>query len=298
MTRRSTTAAWLLITAVVSWGLVGCATQGRSPRPRSVAAQTPAAVIPGPAGLRSGTAPTSNGLLWALSTGDGAATLHKLDISSGDTLASIPVSAAAVAVSWSPSGVLGLGVATPTSGALETLDGATGQPLGTVPLPGPTVAVAATANGRAFLVLTSTTTAARITSVSIASRATGPSVPAALGGVALAIDPEGSGVWMLQANGVLTEIALPTGTIEAEFRVGHSGLALALSPDGGTLYVLKGRGQVRNVAVVDTATEVVKRVLPAPAAASDLALSPDGRLLYDFVGTAGYGNVQAFSVSG
>jgi DNA-binding beta-propeller fold protein YncE len=80
----------------------------------------------------------------------------------------------------------------------------------------------------------------------------------------------------------------------ASFPVGNSGHSLALSPDGSTLYVLKNGSAPTNVAVVDLATQSVRKVLPAPSNCLQVLVSPSGNQLYQVVGTAGYGNIQVF----
>jgi hypothetical protein len=60
--------------------------------------------------------------------------------------------------------------------------------------------------------------------------------------------------------------------------------------------VLKGTGKIFNVAVLDAATESLRRVLPAPSDCLELLVSATGSQLYEVVGAAGYGNIQVFAV--
>ena len=60
--------------------------------------------------------------------------------------------------------------------------------------------------------------------------------------------------------------------------------------------MLKGTGQIANVAVVDVATESVRRVLPAPSHCVEILVSPSGNQLYEVVGTQDYGNIQVFAL--
>jgi DNA-binding beta-propeller fold protein YncE len=112
--------------------------------------------------------------------------------------------------------------------------------------------------------------------------------------VAVVPTPGEHNVYVLEPNGTVSEIAVSTGQVATQFTVGHSGYSLALSPDGTVLYVLKGRGVVRNVAEVNLATEAVTRVLPAAADTREIVLAPSGTSLFDVVGTASYGNIQAY----
>ena len=80
------------------------------------------------------------------------------------------------------------------------------------------------------------------------------------------------------------------------FPTGDSGRSLALSPDGSTLYVLKNGLTSANVAVVDLATESVRKVLPAPSNCLQVLVSANGNQLYQVVGSASYGNIQVISL--
>lgn len=258
----------------------------------------PTAIIPTAASLRSGTAPAPNGLLWVLAGTGGVRALHAVDIVSRADRGVVPVPGSAVAVAEAPGGPLALGLATATTGAVQLRNAATGALLGTVPVTGPVRAIAAGTDGTTFYVLTATSRAATVSVVVTPADRVEGILPAPLGAVALGPDPAEGAVWLLQANGLVDEVAVTGGKLTTQFRVGRSGLALALSPDGATLYVLKGVGPVRNVAVVDLATESVRRVLPAPADTVGLALSPGGGTLYDLVGTPRVGSIQAYRLTG
>jgi DNA-binding beta-propeller fold protein YncE len=286
-----------LAALVLASGIVACGGVSLPHRQPSTSVPTPTSIIPGPAGLRSGTGPGANGLLWVLAGTGGVRTLQLIDVVSRADRTAVPVPNSAVAVAQSPAGLVGLGLATATAGALEILNGATGAVLATVPVVAPVRAVASAQNGTAFYVLTRGSASASVTTVDIATRTAGFVAPAPLGAVAVVPAPEGSAVWVLRSNGVLAEVGVPGGEVTTQFSAGGSGRALAISPDGSMLYVLKGSGKVRNVAVVDLATESVMRVIPAPADAVGLALSPGGTTLYDFVGTAAAGTIQAFRVT-
>ena len=141
---------------------------------------------------------------------------------------------------------------------------------------------------------------ARSASVSVIDARTGQvrgTVPVPAGTVSVAADTRGAVLYALERSGLISEIPM-TGTSSrpVRFRVGKEpGRALALSPDASTLYVLKGTPAVANIAVVDTATQSVRRVLPAPSHCVQVIVSAAGSQLYEIAGTAGYGNIQIFA---
>jgi hypothetical protein len=47
---------------------------------------------------------------------------------------------------------------------------------------------------------------------------------------------------------------------------------------------------------VDTSTESVKRVLPAPGHCREVLVSANGRQLYEIVGAPGFGNIQVLAL--
>jgi DNA-binding beta-propeller fold protein YncE len=121
-------------------------------------------------------------------------------------------------------------------------------------------------------------------------------IPVPGNAVSVVADIQLATLYVLQPDGQVNALGIADGRVMARFPVGTSGLALALSPDGSTLYALKGTQTVANVAVVDVATESVRRVIPAPSHCRELLVSASGRQLYEGVGTTGYGNIQVFGV--
>ena len=274
--------------------MVACAGSGPRPVVHAAPVTTPTAIIPAPADLLNATGPAANGVLWVLAGRPTSRTLHQIDIVSHADLRAVPAPASATSVAETATGVLGLGLATSSTGAVQLRNGSSGALLATVAVPAPVRAVAGGTTGSDLYVLTANATAASVSELDTATDHVLRTVPIPLLSVAAVPDPAQSALWVLQPNGVVDQVAISTGTITTQFSIGNSGRALALSPDGSTLYVLKGRGVVRNVAVVDLATESVSRVLPAPRDTVGLVLSPDGSTIYDLVGTATVGNIQAF----
>jgi len=293
------TSGWrrALATGLLALGAAACGPTPTVHRRRPSPAPKPLLIIPAPAGMVDGTTPATNGLMWVLAGTGPERTLRQIDVASRSDQGAVPAPSSAVAVAESVTGQLGVGLATGRTGALEIRNGTTGALQATVPVADPVRAVAAGTNGTTFYVLEGTARAASVATVDLPADRVEGVVPVPLLAVAAIPNPGQYALWVLQANGVVSAVALASGKITTQFSIGDSGRALALSPDGSTLYVLKGRGAVRNVAVVALATESVIHVLPASANALDVVLSPDGGTVYDLVGTSTLGNIQAFRLS-
>ena len=236
--------------------------------------------------------------MWLLSGSGGVKALNELDLSSGNVLGAVPESSAAVSVGQSVSGVLAVGLATATSGAVEIRNGSTGALLSTIPVGAPVRQVAFGSDGTTLYVLNGTATSASVAVVDTQTGNVEGSVGVSLSTVGIAPTPDQTGIWTLQDTGTIVEVATAGTHVVTQFTVGHSGTDLALSPGGTTLYVLKGHSYAPNVAVVDLATEQVRRVLPAPADCLAITVAPSGATLYDTVGTPSLGNIQAFPLGG
>jgi DNA-binding beta-propeller fold protein YncE len=286
-------AAVLPVTLVVA----GCAAAGHpaasAHRPGS-ARVVPQRILRAPKSLLGLAGPQSNGTMWALA-GRLDTGLFRFDYGSGKLAPGPPVSNSARSVAVSPAGVLALALATRHSGALELLSGSTTKPIATVPLAAPARQVATGPGSPAFFVLTAWSSAASVTIVGATGAIRG-TVPMPLDAVSVAPDPAQGSLYVLEKTGLVDQVDITTGHVTGRFRVGQDGRAIAISPTGSTLYVLKGTPQVSNIAVVDTATESVRRVLPAPSYCRGLLVSPSGNQLYEVVGTSGYGNIQVFAL--
>ncbi len=295
MTGRLRLPAAALGVALAVAGLAGCGSGSKGSAPSTTAqAVDPAKVYPAAAGLRGGGPPQPNGSMWVLVRTTTAANVQDLDLATGKVVGVVPVSAAASAVTELSTGVLVVGTATARAGSLELRNGTTGTLTRTVALSGPVHALAPGANGTTVYALVGTSKAEAVEVVDSADGKVTGTIAVSTGSVAVAASPSGSDVYVLAASGSVTDYPTAGGSAASSFPVGSGGVALAISPDGTTLYVLKGPTISRNVAVVDLATQSVRRVLPAPANAVGLALAADGSTLYDLVGTPGYGNIQAF----
>ena len=290
-TRRHLTAVTAIIPAALA--LAGCAHSSTSAS--SPVKMVPEQVLPAPKSLVAAAEPQSNGIMWALA-GKPSAGLFEFDAASGRAAGSVSVSPAARSVAESSAGVVGLALGTRRSGALELLDGRTAKVIRTVALPAPAIQVTVGSDGTTFYVLTAWATSASVTIVNSRNGAIHGNIPVPADTVSMVPDIQQSTLYALQKSGLVSEIGISSGKITSTFRVGDQGRGIALSPDGRTLYVLKGTPAVSNVAVVDTSTESVQRVLPAPRNCLELLVSASGDQLYEVVATQGYGNIQVFAL--
>lgn len=243
-----------------------------------------------------GAQPQPNGFMWLLARPAAGANLQLLNLTTGKVTQVVPASASSVAVTQSPSGLVGVGLASGTTGALELRNGASGVPVATVPVGAPVKGVYAGADGTTFYVLNGTATSASVTLVNSQTDKASVSVPVPLDTVAIVVDPSGQDLYALGSNGTLDQIGIGSGTVTASFGVGRDPVQLAVSSSGSTLYVLKSTAHGADVGVVDVATESQKRALPAPADSVGLQPSTDGRSLYLIVGTSSIGNIQVFTL--
>jgi len=255
-------------------------------------------MVPAPAGLESATAPASNGVLWSLAGVGRVRTLQAIDLATHSDEGIVAAPASATAIAETVTGLLGVGLGTATTGALQIRNGTTGALVATVAVGAPVRGVAVGDDGVSFYVLDGSATSTSVSVIDASTDKVEGTVPVPLASAAALPNPSQTALWVLQPNGLVDEVALAGGKLTTQFSIGHSGRALALSPGGSTLYVLKGRGSARNVAVVELATESVERVLPAPAGCVGIVLAPSGATLYDLVGTPTVGNIQAFSLGG
>jgi DNA-binding beta-propeller fold protein YncE len=248
--------------------------------------------------LVAGSEPQANGFMWLLARTEGTANLQELNLTTGHVTLVVPAPSSSTTISQSPSGVIAVGLATASSGALELLNGASGALVATVPLGAPVKAVSAGADGTTFYVLDGNANSMSVSLVNSQTDNVSVTVPAPLDTVDIAVDPQGQNLFALRADGRVDQITVGTGAVTGSFLVGSNPLQLTTSDTGGMLYVLKSTqgGAAGNVSVIDLATEAQINALPAPAHSVGLQLSPDGRSLYLVVGTPTLGNVQQFAL--
>jgi len=247
----------------------------------------------------SGGQPQPNGYMWLLARTGTSADLQELNLTTDKIDQITPASSSSTSVSQSPSGVVGVGLATTTTGALEFHNGTSGALVATVPIGAPVKGVVAGADGSTFYVLNGSNTSMSVTLVNDQTDKVSVSVPVPLNTVAVTVDPTGQTLSALSADGHIDQVNLGTGAVSSVFPVGSTPVAIASADTGGKLYVLKSSsdGAAADVGVVDTATESQTRALPAPAHSLGLQVSPDGRTLFVIVGTSSFGNVQTLPLS-
>jgi DNA-binding beta-propeller fold protein YncE len=284
----------IVIGALAAAPLAACSASGVGQSARQSASITPRQILPAPKNLLALAQPQPNGALWALAGNATSKGLFDINLAGGSGIGSISVSNAAQSVTESLADVVGLALGTGRTGALELLDGSTGKVTRTVPLGAPARDVVVASDGSTFYVLNGTRRSASVTIVNSRNAAVGGTIPVPLATVSIAPDGQGTSLYALQPNGLISQIALAGGKIMSSFPVGSAARSLALSPGGSTLYVLKDSGADVNVAEVNLATESVQKVLPAPANCLQVLVSADGSELYQVVGTPTYGNIQVF----
>jgi DNA-binding beta-propeller fold protein YncE len=209
----------------------------------------------------------------------------------------IPETAGANSITQSPSGVVGVGVGTAATGALELRNGTSGALVASVPIGAPVRGVVAGADGSTFYALNGTTASASVTLVNAQTDKVSISIPVPINTVAIAVDSSGQHLYALGSSGTLDVITVGSGTVSSSFAVGSNPVQLAVSVSGPDVYVLRHPDSVFEVAVIDSATQSQTKVLPAPADCVGIQVSSDDRSLYDFVGTATFGNIQIFPLA-
>lgn len=110
------------------------------------------------------------------------------------------------------------------------------------------------------------------------------SIPVAQDPYDVVVHPQGHRLYVSHSNARVTVIDTQANAVMTSFvfpPTPPSGFALALelSRDGSRLYVTTGQGGGA-VAVIDTATNTLRAVVPIGAISYDMSLSPDGSRLY------------------
>ncbi len=292
--RRPATLSALTALAVAA---TACASGGSGAATTTTARPTaPVQTFAGPAGLAAASQPQPDGYMWLLARLPGSANLQLLNLTTGRISQVVPASSSSVDVAQSPSGLVGVGLASGSTGALELRNGSSGVLVATVPIGAPVKGVFAGSDGTTFYVLDATASSASVTLVNSQTARASVSVPVPLDTVAIAVDPSGQDLFAVGSSGTMDQITVGSGAVTGSFPVGRTPVALAISPSGSTVYVLKSTTSGVDVGVVDVATEAQQRALPAPAHSVGVEASLDGHALYLVVGTPAYGNVQVFTL--
>jgi DNA-binding beta-propeller fold protein YncE len=282
--------------------LTGCwassaAAKADPPAHTAVARIHPSQVIPGPPAIIGGTTPQLSGQLWILSGAAAVKTLHSLSVVGGKLSHPIPVSADADSIVQSASGILAVGLATASTGAVQFLNGSTAAPIATVPIGAPVSALAVGADASTFYALNGTSTSRSVTVIDSLDNKAVSTIPVPLDTMAIAVDPTQQRLFALEQNGNMEIVAIAGNQILSQYFVGKNPRGFILSANGMRMYVLKGGGGVENIGVINTALERQLKALPAPSGAVDLQIASDSSSLYAFVGTRAFGNVQVFPLA-
>jgi DNA-binding beta-propeller fold protein YncE len=231
-------------------------------------------------------------MVWVLAGTARARTINQVSLSTKTQHQAVGVSSNARAVTQSSTGLIALGLATKTTGAVELLSGSAGSINATVPVSNPVLGLAFGDDGTTLYVLEGLAHVRSVAIVDTLTRKLERTIGLPSDAVAIVPTPDQKAIWSVQKSGVVQKTSLTSGKPISAFPTDGPGIAIALSPNGGTLYVLKGTHATPNIAVISTATEVQKKVLPAASHSMSLGISLDGSELYDLAGTATYGNIQ------
>jgi DNA-binding beta-propeller fold protein YncE len=233
--------------------------------------------------------------MWILAGSGGVRNLRTLNVASGSLTNPVPVSSNAIAVSESSSGLLSLGLATQSAGAVEIRSGSSGAVLSTIPVGAPVQRVEAGSDGSTFYVLNGNAHSSSVTVLNAIDDRVDDVVPAPLGTVAIIPTASEGSIYALHSDGTLSLIDVANGQVTSSFDVGSGATSLAISPDGNTMYVLRVLGSTTEVGVVNLQTESVVKTLAAPSGTTAIQLSPDGTSLYDIV-DATSSNLQIYTL--
>ena len=286
----------ILPATLLALACVSPAASGRWQAPDSAPIK-PVRIIPAPRALVDGTAPLPGGVIWVLYGNRSAMRLGRVELSTGATRHSVAVSRTATCIAGSSRGVIALGLARPTTGAVEFLDATTGRRVGSAAVKGPVRALAFGYGGETLYVLNGTAASMAVTRIHTSSFHVARAERVPHDSIGIVPDRSETAVWTLQRSGALEETSLTSGETLAALSTGNPGVAVAASPDGDRIYVLKRTATTMNVSIITSATEDVARLVPVALDSVSLALSPDGRTLYDFVGTPRYGNIQEIALA-
>lgn len=292
---------FMVLTFVAALG-AACGSSPTTPGYQAPAQTAPSAVhpehiYPAPAGLVGIGQPQSAGTIWMLAGNQKVKTLSLLNLERGVITSTVPVSANASSISEAPGGLLGIGLATPTGGALWIANPSTAAITSKVPVAGPVRQVAASATGNFYVLNGNPGGAANVAIIGGLQPAITAVVPVSSDAVWVIPSPDGSELFVLEPTGTVEIVSVATKAIVGHFPIGKIGVALAISNDGTTLFAMKKTPTGCNVGVVNVLSQQVTKVLPAPAQCVDLVTSADGNSLYDAVGSITLGNVQQMSLS-
>jgi hypothetical protein len=256
----------------------------------------PVAITAGPAGLKSGTAPSTSGLMWLLASNLKGANLQRVREKDGRVLGIVPLPKEASTVSESSGGYLLVGLNGLASGAVRILSAKGGATLGSIPTSGPVIDMVTAADGVTAYILSKTRSARVVDVINLETRRIVSHVPVPLQTSSIAVSPDQMSMYSLEPNGLISLIDVGTSRITDRFSTDSYARHLAASLDGTKLLVLKGALNANNVSVIDIVTQRTVAVVPAPANTVWIQSSLDGSQIVNFIGTPTMGNVQIFQI--
>ena len=293
-----------LLTLLVSVGLCGLLLAACSSNSSSTGSDTNAVVVKpvksfsGPAQLTSAGPVMTNNTQWLLAGTATDKTLVQINLNTGALGTPVPESSNAVAITETINSVIAVGIATPTSGAVEIHNGSNGALVKTIPVSAPVFSISSSSDGSLIYVLTKAGNVSALQEIATASDAlVSTSIPLVSDAISVAATTNGGDFFVLEANGKIDEVpASGVGRVES-FSVGSNATSIVLSSDSQTLYALKCPPGSCNVSIVDVIGQQVEKVIPAPLDTVSINLSLSGGSIWDAVGNSAVGNVQEFSLS-
>jgi len=272
--------------------LAACSSPSSQPGTPTTTAPEVSHIIPGPSGLLGAGQPQPNGTMWLLAGTPQVKAIDQIDLSGGQTVASVGVSADATAVAQSSTGTIAVGLGTATTGAVELHNGTTGAVTSTVAVGAPVRALAFGADGVTLYALNGAGRSASLTIIDTSNGTVTGSIGMPVDAVAITPDPASANVWSVQQAHNLQQTSLTSKRAVQVLQIDSPGIGVAITPQAQSIFVLKGTGTVDNIVQIDTGSGLATRTLAAAAHSVGLVISPDGRTLYDLVGTASFGNIQ------
>ncbi len=237
----------------------------------------------------------SNGEIAVLAGSSKSMGVFVFDLADSKELSSFSVSNTATSITELPNGVIGVGLANGSAGAVELYQ-VSGAKVATVPMSGPVISMSNDGNGSTILVLEGTTSVRAVEFLDANTNQATSSIPLVSSTVSVCMSGSGSYLYGLESGGIVDVYTVSTAQKVGEFRVGHSGISSVMSPSGSQMFVLKGRNGVRNVAVVDLNTESDVRALPAPAGSVSVVTDLAGKNLIELATISGKSNIQEWPV--
>ncbi len=270
------------------------ATSAKTPQSKHATAK-PEKILGVPANSLSLGPLQSNGEIALLAGSEKSMGVFVFNLADSKELSSFSVSNAATSITELPNGVIGVGLANGSAGAVDLYQ-ISGAKVATVPMSGPVIGMSADGNGSTMLVLVGSANVRAVAFLDTNTNQATSSIPLVSNTVSVCMSVGGNYLYGLESGGMMDVYAVSTAQKVGQFRVGHSGISTVMSPSGTQMFVLKGRNGIRNVAVVDLNTESDVRALPAPTGSVSLTTDLAGKSLIELATKSGKSNLQEWPV--